>query len=140
MSYNDTTIELIIPSLLALTIYSWQHILGNLSLSWCLVNSLRSFDLSIGDAPEESAMISMISNARVSLDDSPWLHLWCSMILNHTPLVFIGKKQHMIILTESKLQQSSISFLPHGLWKLSQLTFIYLLNFHQCSKLMHCLL
>ncbi|KAK0232833.1 hypothetical protein IW262DRAFT_1443858 [Armillaria fumosa] len=64
MSYNDDTIRAIIPSLLALTVYSWQHISENLSLSW-------SFDLSIGDAPKESYLVSMISNACVSLNDSP---------------------------------------------------------------------
>lgn len=70
MSYNDNTIQAIIPSLLALTIYPWQHISENLNLSWCLDNSSRSFDLSLGDAPKESDLVSMISNTRVSLNDS----------------------------------------------------------------------
>ncbi|KAK0245427.1 hypothetical protein EDD85DRAFT_917513 [Armillaria nabsnona] len=71
MSYNDTSIRAIIPSLLALTVYYWQHISGNLNLSWCSINYLRSYDLSVGVSPKESQMRVMISDARVSLDDSP---------------------------------------------------------------------
>ncbi|KAK0465633.1 hypothetical protein IW261DRAFT_1523408 [Armillaria novae-zelandiae] len=63
MSYNDNTIRAIIPSLLALTVYSWQHISENLNLSWCLNNFSRSFDLSIGDTPKESCLVPMISSA-----------------------------------------------------------------------------
>ncbi|KAK0245418.1 hypothetical protein EDD85DRAFT_17035 [Armillaria nabsnona] len=71
MTYNDTSIRAIIPSLLALTVYCWQHISENLNLSWCSINYLRSYDLSIGISPKESKMKEMISGARVSLDDSP---------------------------------------------------------------------
>ncbi|KAG7450735.1 uncharacterized protein BT62DRAFT_884237 [Guyanagaster necrorhizus] len=71
MAYNDSSIQTMIPSLLALTVCSWQHISGNLNLLWCSTNSHRSFDLSIRDTPEERKLAEMVSNARVSLDDSP---------------------------------------------------------------------
>ncbi len=79
MAYNDTSIRAIIPSLLALTVYHWQHISGNLNLSWCSTNYLRSYDLPVGVSPKESQMRAMISDARVSLDDSPV----ASMVQHH---------------------------------------------------------
>ncbi|KAK0198062.1 hypothetical protein F5146DRAFT_1018044 [Armillaria mellea] len=56
MSYNDTEIRAIIPSLLALTVYHWQHISGKLNFSWCSIHYLRSYDLSIGVSPKESQL------------------------------------------------------------------------------------
>ncbi|KAK0208018.1 hypothetical protein DFS33DRAFT_1300737 [Desarmillaria ectypa] len=71
MAYNDTGIRAMIPSLLALAVCSWGHILERLNLTWCSINSLRSFDLSVGSTPGRGELTAIISDARVSLEASP---------------------------------------------------------------------